>query len=384
MKRLLALFLSVTMAIQPMAAMAETPLMPGHKPVHDEDEAGLWMLADKAELEVQQSTKLVHDPALNTYVRKLVCAVTAEHCPHIRIYLVDVPYFNASMYPNGMMLVYTGLLMRAENEAQLMHVLGHEFIHYRNRHSLAQYRKYRDSSTAIAIFGLATLGLGMGLVGSLMQLAAMGRFMAYNRDQERECDMQGAEIITALGYEPHAAARIWQNMSAEDKVNPRSKDVSNFFASHPASEERAGTLLKWANDLKPGASPWQSGKDSYDAAIQPWRNEWLAAAVETNDCNVILVMLNRMIEQDPQSGTLRYFLGETYRRRNGTDDLLQARSAYEAAIQNDGPSAAYKGLGIVTMKSGDKSAAQTAFDQYLSKNPEAEDRSMVELYRARL
>jgi predicted Zn-dependent protease len=66
----------------------------------------------------------VRDPALNAYVRSVLCKVTDDYCRDVRVYIVDVPYFNASMAPNGAMMVWTGTLLRVRNEAQLALVLG--------------------------------------------------------------------------------------------------------------------------------------------------------------------------------------------------------------------------------------------------------------------
>ena len=111
-------------------------LQPGERPGLETTEAGLWMLMDKMEERLKTSGRVVEDDALDAYMRDIVCRLEPAHCPHIRIYVVDVPYFNANMAPNGMMQVWTGLLVRTENEAQLAFVLGHELAHYVRRHSL--------------------------------------------------------------------------------------------------------------------------------------------------------------------------------------------------------------------------------------------------------
>ena len=72
----------------------------------------------------------VRDPVLNAYVRKVLCRTIGDaHCAPIRLYIIRTSQFNASMAPNGMMQVWTGLLLRMDNEAQLATVLGHEMGH---------------------------------------------------------------------------------------------------------------------------------------------------------------------------------------------------------------------------------------------------------------
>jgi predicted TPR repeat methyltransferase len=82
---------------------------------------------------------------------------------------------------------------------------------------------------------------------------------------------------------------------------------------------------------------------------------------------------------------LRFFQGETYRRRNTAGDAQKAIDAYrDAAAAGDAPVAVYRGLGITEMKAGDKTAARQAFEQYLAAAPKAGDRAIVEYYLSHL
>ena len=113
---------------------------PGYTPEMSSDEAGIWMQVDKQEAQIKTSPQLVRDEKLNAYVSGLVCKLAGEYCPSIRVYILDVPEFNAFAMPNGAVVVYTGLLLETENEAQLAFVLGHEITHYLHRHSLEHLR----------------------------------------------------------------------------------------------------------------------------------------------------------------------------------------------------------------------------------------------------
>ena len=112
-------------------------------PAADSDESGLRYAMDQIERQVQASPRRITDPAINVYVRDLVCRLAADDCDQVRVYVMDVPAFNANMAPNGMTQVWSGLLLRCEDEAQLAFVLGHEIGHYRNRDTLAQWRRLR-------------------------------------------------------------------------------------------------------------------------------------------------------------------------------------------------------------------------------------------------
>lgn len=123
------------------------------------DERGLWMEFDEAERALRDSKAVINDPALTTYLRGVVCrTVGAQRCDTARIYVVRDASFNASMAPNGMLIIHSGLLLRVRNEAELAAVLGHEFAHFELRHSLAQFKRARTAGDIAAWVGVAAAG----------------------------------------------------------------------------------------------------------------------------------------------------------------------------------------------------------------------------------
>ncbi|MEO6171651.1 MAG: hypothetical protein ABIP02_00895, partial [Arenimonas sp.] len=92
---------------------------PGDHPAGNTDEAELWYIIDRQEEYLKKSPLLVRDPALNEYVKKVACKVTGDYCKDLRIYILDVPFFNASMAPNGVLIIWTGAFLRMQNESDL-------------------------------------------------------------------------------------------------------------------------------------------------------------------------------------------------------------------------------------------------------------------------
>ena len=349
-------------------------LSPGYQPSAATDEGGLWMMSDKAEREVQRSPLLVRDKALNDYVQGLVCKLAGPNCSAIRVYILNIPYFNANMAPNGAMQVWSGLLLRSKNEAQLSFVLAHEISHYLKRHTLNRYQSARDTSNAMAFLSLAT----GGIVGGIASLVAVGELSAYSRDQEREADAYGFDLVTAAGYDPREGAAIWEQVEAERKADPDEEEPDYFFASHPTSEERFETLSQKAAEIEKAMSGWKKGRETYLKAIKPFRGRWLEGELNRGKYAESKVLLDRLIKDDPQSSELRFYLGELYRRQ-GEDSA--AMTAYKHAIDGeDTPTAAYRGLGLSALKMKEKTVARDAFNEYLAREPEADDRAMIEFY----
>jgi predicted Zn-dependent protease len=130
------------------------------------------------------------------------------------------------MAPNGMMQVWTGLMLRVDNEAQLAAVLGHEIGHYLARHSVERLRDVKSR----AAFG-QFLGL-LGVVGAIGQLGVLAGMMAYSRDHEREADRIGVILMRESGYEVSQAAQVWGNLLLETKAPPGGTQESVLFATH--------------------------------------------------------------------------------------------------------------------------------------------------------
>src|SRR5262249_45773957 len=145
-------------------------LAPGQRPSPGSDEVGLWMQVERAEEALHTSGRVVTDPALTSYVRGVVCRVAGPLCQDIRVYVLQSPGFNASMAPNGATQVWTGLLLRAENEAQLAYVVAHELGHYIRRHSIQQWRTLRNTTALTVVLS--------PIVGSLGDLATIGTVRA--------------------------------------------------------------------------------------------------------------------------------------------------------------------------------------------------------------
>jgi predicted Zn-dependent protease len=362
------------------------PITPGYKPAADSDEGGLWMMADQSEQSFKTSPALVKDAALNAYIDGLVCKLAKDHCADIRVYVLDIPYFNAAMSPNGAMQVWTGLLLRAHNEAQLACVLGHEISHYELRHTVAEWRRARDTTGAMAVIAIVTAGAGVGLVGSLANLAAMSSLMSYSRDEERAADSYGQDMAYAAGYDPSECATLWREQMAEDQADPQHSDNFQFLKSHPATDERLETMQKRAADVAAAASGHvRAGTESFRAAMTAFRSQWLNEELARAHYAESIVLVQELLKAEPNSAEFEFYLGEVYRQRNAPDDSTRALTAYRTSVAlGSAPPSVYRGLGLTEMKAGDKTDARDDFKHYLTAAPAADDRAMVQFYLTQL
>lgn len=353
-------------------------LKAGERPAADTEEAGIWMMVDRLEREVRTSGALVNDPALDGYLRGVVCRLVPEQCQAVRIYLVETPYFNASMAPNGALQVWTGLLLRAQNEAQLAYVLGHEIAHYERRHTLQLWRDLRTKANAAMVFSVLTAGVGLGVLGLLGELAALGSVLAFSRDNEREADEIGLTMMTDAGYDPREAVRIWEALEEERTAAGQSRPFV-FFATHPPTDERIGTLRTLA--AKAGATATTVGRERFLDATVSHRAEWLRDELQLREFKGSQVVLDHLHASGSHPGEVDYFQGELYRLRAEQGDAAKAITAYEQALAaGEAPVEVHRGLGLVWMKTGERARARSAFQQYLEARPDADDREMIRVY----
>ncbi len=361
-------------------------LQPGHRPADNTTEGGLWYVTDKAERRVRTAGNRITDPALNAYVERVACDLAREFCGDIRVYIVRVPAFNASMAPNGMMQIWSGFLLRAENEAQLAAVVSHEIGHYLRRHSLERFEDIRAKSNAAAVFGILTAGIGFGFVGSLAQIAIYGEAFAFSRDQEREADGYGLLLMSEAGYDPREYAVIWDKLIREfdatlDEDEKGSSRHGGFFATHPQPEERQAVLRDLGAKLAATRDDWVVGRASYLEQILPHRTGFLEDELKVQHYDAILARLDMMLAQagEPNPAELHFFRGEAYRLRREDGDREKAAEAYETALSAAGtaPTETYRSLGLVYGALGEDARATHAFRRYLEARPDASDAGLI-------
>lgn len=356
-----------------------SPSAPGYAPVGT-DEKGLWAEAEEEERELKTSKLVIRDPGVNAYVRRVLCRVAGEAaCANVRIYIVRAPIFNAGMFPNGMMRVYSGLLLRVRDEAELAAVLGHEFTHFERRHSLSALKKQRNARSWAAWLTVAS-GLTNQPHNYLPEFLAA--FYSYSRDQEREADFGGLKLLHDAGYQTMAASSVWLRQRDEKDAQAAALGVKSLkdsdygpFESHPMNVERMTYLAREAQAL--GADKSFEGLSEFRQALAPIWPMLIDDQIRLNDFGASEYLLANLARGD-WTGPLLYARAELYRARAKGGDLLTAETLYrQAIVRDDAPPGAWRGLGLTLTRTGDRSDARSAITEYLKRNPDAPDRAML-------
>lgn len=382
---LAALLAGGLLACQGNPALEEPKVVAAnYQPASNSDEAGLWQVMDRSEQELKTSGSLIRDEKAAGYLRGIICKLAPDICKDVRVYLVRSPHFNASMAPNGVMQVWSGLLLRTENEAQLAYILGHEIAHYRYRHSLQQFRKTKNTAALVSVFKLAAAAGGVGYVNPFADVAAYGSLMKFSRDHEREADQTGIKMLLAAGYDPRQASLVWGYLMEEQKAMDE-KGPGVFFSTHPGSLERVKTLEGMAAEASPPAGGWQTGRDSFDAVVGPLRSELMRDELRLRRFAATEKLLERLRKGGAPEAETQFFLAELYNARGEKDDRKKAENAYLACLKHPAaPPEAHRELGLIHMKTARPDQAVEHLTAYLQKRPDAFDGGMVKAYIQRI
>ena len=188
--------------------------------------------------EFEQTARMVEDPVINEYVdrigQNLVKHSDAKVPFHIKV--VDTDEVNAFAFPGGYFYVNKGLLLAADNEAELAGVMAHEISHIIARHATARMSKaqYLQLASIPALFvggywaqmGIQNaLGLGLNL-----------ELMGVTRESEREADQLGIQYLWNTGYDPNSFVSFFEKMQQDEKSKPGR--MAGWFRTHPSTDDR--------------------------------------------------------------------------------------------------------------------------------------------------
>lgn len=364
-------------------AQFERPAYAGAYEPQGVDERGLWMQFDEGERAFRDSPLIVRDEELTKYIKGVLCRTVGEdRCDATRIYIVQDKDFNASMAPNGLMLVHTGLLARVNSEAELATVLGHEFAHFELRHGLTGFKDRRTGGDIMAWLSLSGAALGQNMAAA--QTSLIFGFYSFDRDQERQADRLSADYILASSY-PLRASIVWRRLTEESDALREERKLRKIKRTKPGPTDTHPTNLQrfaYFSQLEamPGASEGDDGSDAYRAATSRVLPTLFDSLVKSNEFGGVDYVIQSRAQALGWDGLLLHARGELYRLRGNPRDLVTARQFYEQAIATgSAPAEAWRGAGLTAMRGGDSVAGRAALQEYLVRLPQAADAAAMKM-----
>jgi predicted Zn-dependent protease len=201
-------------------------------------------IGKQTDAQVRQKTPELRDSQTLTYIRglgqQLSRSAPGPKYPY-RFSVADYREINAFALPGGPVWIHRGVLQSATSESQVAGVLAHEIAHVAQRHAADQLTKAMMTNWGLNALG-AILGNsgGAGTAQVAAGLLASGVFLKFSRDDEREADEVGVQIMRRAGWDPRGMIELFEILRKEEKRDPGSVEV--FFSSHPSPRDRIAHL----------------------------------------------------------------------------------------------------------------------------------------------
>ena len=222
---------------------------------HQNKLLGEWSLRN-----VNGRIKMEHDPWIHETVKDMAWRLNAQarqQAP-MGLVIIDNPSINAFAAPGGVIGINTGTILAASSMDELSSVVAHEVAHISQRHyeSGADERKkallMQIGGMLAAIAASAVDGDAAAAVMMGSQTATMNSSMAFSRNNEREADRVGMQIMTQAGYDPRAMPRFFATMNQKSQLNQvENRFLPSFVRSHPLSNERLSESQSRAQHYPP-------------------------------------------------------------------------------------------------------------------------------------
>lgn len=254
--------------------------------------------------QVEKQAKIINDPVISEYVNRVGQNLVRNSDAKVpfTIKVIDSEEVNAFALPGGFFFVNSGLILKADSEAELAGVMAHEIAHVAARHGTRQATRGEIAQLATIPLVILTYGTwtGYGIYQAASILVPIG-FLKFSRGFESEADMLGLEYMYKAGYDPTAFVDFFEKIQTMEKRKPGT--MAKVFSTHPPTDDRIKAAQKNIQEI---------------LVAKP---EYVITTSEFNDVkNRMLAMHNRrkIDTADPNKPTLRRTAG------NGTNDPIDA------------------------------------------------------------
>ncbi len=253
-------------------------------------------------MQVESQSKLINDPVISEYVNRLGQNLVRNSDSQVpfTIKVIDSDEINAFALPGGFFYVNSGLILAADEEAELAGVMAHEIAHVAACHAARE--NTRGNIMNLASLPLIFVGGPIGYAGyEAAGLALPLTFLKFSRGFEAEADYLGLQYMYKAGYDPQAFIAFFEKVQAEEKKKPGT--LSKAFSTHPQTPDR---IQKSQEEI---------------AQILPARPQYEVTTSEFDDVKTRLASIeNKHKVTDDKDGKKPSLRRASATDKNGTDD----------------------------------------------------------------
>ena len=269
-------------------------------------------------MEIEKSTKFITDPVVLEYVNRVGQNIVKNSDCKVpfTIKIIDSDEINAMALPGGFFYVNSGLILNADEEAELAGVMAHETAHVCAHHAVREQTRmnYAQLSTIPLIFIGGWTGYGIYEAASL---AVPMTFLKFSREFEAQADYLGVQYMYRAGYDPQAFISFFEKVQALEKRKPGM--VAKAFADHPQTPDR---ILHSQEEI---------------ARILPPRDQYTVTTSEFDDVKARLARIENKRRLTDSKDTKKPSLRRAGTGSSDPNSTSPASSGTDNSNSDDGP-----------------------------------------------
>jgi predicted Zn-dependent protease len=214
-------------------------------------------------MQLEKSVKFVNDPVVNEYVNRIAQNLVKNSDAKVpfTIKVIDSDEVNAMALPGGFMYVNSGLILTADDEAEMAGVIAHEISHVAAHHAVREQTRlnYAQLGTIPLIFIGGWTGYG---IYEAAQIGIPLTFLQFSRGFESQADFLGVQYMYRAGYDPQAFVTIFEKLENLEKTKPHL--ISKAFSSHPQTPDRIEATQKEIATILPPRAEYVVTTSEFD------------------------------------------------------------------------------------------------------------------------
>ncbi|MGB7586203.1 MAG: M48 family metallopeptidase [Terriglobales bacterium] len=213
--------------------------------------------------QVESTSKLITDPVITEYINRVGQNLVRNSDAQVpfTIKVIDTDEINAFALPGGFFYVDSGLILAADNEAELAGVMAHEIAHVAACHAARE--NTRGQLMNLASIPLILVGGPIGYAGyEAAGLAVPMAFLKFSRGFESEADYLGVQYMYKAGYDPQAFTAFFEKVEALEKHKPGT--IAKAFATHPQTPDRVEKTQQEINTLLPPEAEYKLDTSEFE------------------------------------------------------------------------------------------------------------------------